>query len=121
MPGEILSAKQAAKILGVSPQCVRERIKRGIWTFGEMIPKEKTGNKILIVYTGKNYIDTLAMSQRKGGQSIETSNRCILSTGRGRISRIRYDLGAGGADRLRRCHGVKEKGTFQPASKRRCT
>ncbi len=45
MQGEILSAKQAAKILGVSPQCVRERIKRGIWTFGEMIPKEKTGNK----------------------------------------------------------------------------
>lgn len=41
---EMMSAQAAAKILGCSPQAVRERIKRGIWKFGEYIPKSKTGN-----------------------------------------------------------------------------
>lgn len=42
---QILNACQAARIIGCSPQMVRERIKRGIWTFGKYIPKEKTGRK----------------------------------------------------------------------------
>ncbi len=42
-PEDILSAREAAKILGCDPQAVRERIRLGIWTFGECIPKSKTG------------------------------------------------------------------------------
>lgn len=42
---ELISARAAAKILGVGPQKVRERIRQGIWTFGECVPKEKTGKK----------------------------------------------------------------------------
>ena len=42
---EIISAAEAARILGVPPQMVRERIKRGIWKFGRRIPKEKFGGK----------------------------------------------------------------------------
>ena len=44
MEKPLLSAQEAAKIIGCSPQMVRERIKRGIWTFGEVIPKSKSGN-----------------------------------------------------------------------------
>lgn len=43
---QILSAAQAAKVIGCNPQMVRERIKRNIWTFGRFISKEKTGNKL---------------------------------------------------------------------------
>ena len=42
---EIINASEAARFLGVSPQMVRERIKRGIWTFGRYIPKEKFNGK----------------------------------------------------------------------------
>lgn len=45
MEKEVLSARAAAEILGVAPEAVRQRIKLGIWKFGERIPKEKTGNK----------------------------------------------------------------------------
>lgn len=41
----LINATEAAKIIGCSPQMVRERIKRGIWTFGEVIPASKMGNK----------------------------------------------------------------------------
>lgn len=47
---EILSANEAAKILGCSAQMVRERIKRGIWKFGECIPKSKSGNEFKNTY-----------------------------------------------------------------------
>ena len=40
-----MSANEAARIIGCTGQMVRERIKRGIWTFGEYIPASKTGNK----------------------------------------------------------------------------
>ena len=43
---EIISARAAAKIIGCPAEAVRQRIKAGIWTFGERIPKEKTGNKV---------------------------------------------------------------------------
>lgn len=45
MSREIMSAKEAADIIGCTPQAVRQRIRLGIWRFGECIPKEKTGNK----------------------------------------------------------------------------
>lgn len=52
---EIISARAAAKIIGCSAEAVRQRIKAGIWTFGERIPKEKNGNKI----------DTYLISRKK--------------------------------------------------------
>lgn len=54
---EVISAREAAQILGVAPEKVRQRIKLGIWKFGERIPKEKTGNKqdTYCVYARKLY------------------------------------------------------------------
>lgn len=43
MSKEILKPPEVAKILGVSPQAVREHIKRGIWDFGECVPKKIRG------------------------------------------------------------------------------
>lgn len=42
---EILSARQAARVIGCAPQKVRERMKRGIWTFGTVVTAKQTGNK----------------------------------------------------------------------------
>ena len=42
---ELLSANQAAKVIGCSPQKVRERLKRRIWTFGRHISKKDLGNE----------------------------------------------------------------------------
>lgn len=42
---EILNAVQTARIIGCDPHKVRERLKCGIWTFGEYIPAERTGKK----------------------------------------------------------------------------
>lgn len=42
---EILSAVQTARVIGCDPKKVRERLKNGIWTFGEYIPAERTGKK----------------------------------------------------------------------------
>lgn len=57
MEKEIISASAAAKILGVRPEKVRQRIRAGIWTFGVCIPKEKTGRKNddFDIYTRKLY------------------------------------------------------------------
>lgn len=55
---EIMSASAAAKVLGCSDQAVRERIKAGIWKFGEYIPKSKTKNKTkgtYCIYRSKLY------------------------------------------------------------------
>ena len=54
---ETMSAREAARILGCAPEGVRQRIKLGIWDFGECIPKEKTGNKAdtYIIYKAKLY------------------------------------------------------------------
>ncbi len=41
---EILSASQAARVIGCGPQMVRERIKRGIWTFGSVVTAKQSGN-----------------------------------------------------------------------------
>ena len=41
----LISASEAAKIIGCTPQMVRDRIKSGVWKFGEFIPKNRTGNK----------------------------------------------------------------------------
>lgn len=43
MPKEILKPTEVARILGVSPQYVREHIRRGIWKFGECVPKKVRG------------------------------------------------------------------------------
>lgn len=41
---EILSAQEAARVIGCSPQKVRERMKRGLWDLGEVISKRDLGN-----------------------------------------------------------------------------
>lgn len=43
MSKEILKPPEVARILGVSPQYVREHIRRGIWKFGECVPKKVRG------------------------------------------------------------------------------
>lgn len=42
---EIMKPPEVAKILGCSSQMVRERIRRGIWNFGECIPKKGNGGR----------------------------------------------------------------------------
>ena len=63
-----MNATEAAKIIGCSPQMVRERIKRGIWKFGEVIPKGRSGNskdsylinrKKLMRYLGEEEVKTV--------------------------------------------------------------
>lgn len=39
----ILSAEEAAKVIGCAPQKVRERMKHKLWDLGRAIPPEKTG------------------------------------------------------------------------------
>lgn len=41
----IISANRTAKILGVTPQLVRERLKRGVWAFGRAIPPSESGKQ----------------------------------------------------------------------------
>ncbi|WP_084002954.1 hypothetical protein [Dorea sp. D27] len=51
---EILKPPEVAKILGCSPQMVRERIRRGIWDFGECIPKKSnSGRNEFNIYRSK--------------------------------------------------------------------
>lgn len=57
MQKETMRVPEVAQLLGCSQQAVRERIRRGIWKFGEVIPKEKTGNEIdsFVIYRRKLY------------------------------------------------------------------
>ena len=41
---DVLNAVQAAKVIGCGPQKVRERIKRGIWTWGRVVTAKEAGN-----------------------------------------------------------------------------
>ena len=41
---DILTANQTARVIGCGAQRVRERIKRGIWTFGSVVTKKESGN-----------------------------------------------------------------------------
>ncbi|WP_418750613.1 hypothetical protein [Frisingicoccus sp.] len=54
---ETLTVPEAAAILGCTPQAVRERIRRGVWKFGECLPKAKTGNSCdtFVIYRRKLY------------------------------------------------------------------
>lgn len=54
---ETMSASAASRILGCTPQSVRERIRLGVWDFGECIPKKKTGKKsdTFVIYRRKLY------------------------------------------------------------------
>lgn len=40
---DIINSTQAAKVIGCGPQMVRERIKRGIWTFGSVVTAKQSG------------------------------------------------------------------------------
>lgn len=40
---DILKPPEVAHIMGCGAQKVREHIRRGIWTFGEVVPKAATG------------------------------------------------------------------------------
>lgn len=50
-----MTVPQAASILGCSQQKLREHIRRGVWKFGECIPKEKTGKSCdeFVIYRKK--------------------------------------------------------------------
>ena len=41
---DILTANQTARVIGCGPQRVRERIERGIWTFGSVVTRKESGN-----------------------------------------------------------------------------
>lgn len=41
---DILTAAQTARVIGCSPQRVRERIKRSIWSFGSVVTRKESGN-----------------------------------------------------------------------------
>ena len=43
---DIINAVQASKIIGCGPQMVRERIKRGIWTFGNVVTAKEAGRTL---------------------------------------------------------------------------
>jgi hypothetical protein len=43
---DIINAKQASRVIGCSPQMVRERIKRNIWTFGNVVTSKDTGRQL---------------------------------------------------------------------------
>ena len=55
--GERVTLKDAAKELGVSPQAVREHLKKGIWSFGMAVYPEKTGKKIWEYYIYRRPLD----------------------------------------------------------------
>lgn len=40
---ELISANEAAKIIGCGAQKVREHMKRGIWDIGDYVPARKLG------------------------------------------------------------------------------
>lgn len=42
---EILSAPEAARILGIQPKVIRFNLEKGIWKFGVVIPPKVTGKK----------------------------------------------------------------------------
>lgn len=50
-----ISAKAAGRVLGIPAVVVKQNIRLGIWDFGEIIPKEKTGKKKdrTLVYVAK--------------------------------------------------------------------
>lgn len=50
---ETMTVREVAELLGCAQQAVRERIKRGIWTFGEAIPSKNHYN--YIIYKRKFY------------------------------------------------------------------
>lgn len=43
---DILSARQAAKVIGCSAQKVRVRIERDIWKIGRVVPAKEAGRKV---------------------------------------------------------------------------
>ena len=49
---EVISAEQAARELGVPAQAVRERIKQGVWNFGDVV-KGKNGKDTYLIYRGR--------------------------------------------------------------------
>lgn len=52
---ETISTGEAARLLGCNPEAVRQRIRVGVWKFGEVIPKGKTGKKTdsFVIYRRK--------------------------------------------------------------------
>lgn len=52
---EIMRPPEVARILGVTPQFVRQHIRLGIWDFGECIPKSKRGKSTdeFIIYRSR--------------------------------------------------------------------
>lgn len=45
MGGEILKPHEAAKEIGCSAQCVRLKMRRGIWDLGYATPPKRTGKQ----------------------------------------------------------------------------
>lgn len=55
MRRECISGAKAAEILGVDRHTLKDRIRRGIWTFGEIVPARKCGGKYdrIIIWVAK--------------------------------------------------------------------
>lgn len=52
----IISAEEASRLIGCSPQTVRERLKRGMWSFGRAYSPKLTG---LTQWVYEVYVDQL--------------------------------------------------------------
>lgn len=72
MQKETISISAVAQILGCSQQSVREYIRQGIWNFGEVIPKKKTGKKQdrFVIYRRKFYRH-IGIEEEKGHEKTQ--------------------------------------------------
>lgn len=52
---DILTAAQAAGVIGCNPQKVRERMKRGIWKIGVVIPPDQSSGEKKTAYEISKY------------------------------------------------------------------
>ena len=75
MEKPLLSARQAAAIIGCVEQKVREHIKRGIWKFGEVIPKERTGNQQnSYLINRKRLLSWLELTDEEANERLKAAN-----------------------------------------------
>lgn len=75
MEKPLLSARQAAAIIGCGEQKIREHIKRGIWKFGEVIPKERTGNKQnSYLVNRKRLLSWLELTDEEANERLRAAN-----------------------------------------------
>ena len=62
-PHELMTASEAARLLGCSPEKVRQHIRAGVWKFGVCIPKQKGGKKDSFIIYRRQLMKTLEGAQ----------------------------------------------------------